>query len=155
ARWGELTPAQRDEASAYFDSHVSPALTPLGFDPAHPFPFMSNLSTNWAFVIRTEESRETHMVRVKIPHELPAWLSLKSDVPPGEYRFVSLEELIRENVSKLLPGMSIVSSSLFRILRNAQVELEDEEGESLRDAVTDVLRQRRFEPVVRVDFGAG
>ena len=153
ASWTELSDAQRDEASAYFDTHVSPALTPLGFDPAHPFPFMSNLSTNWGFVIRADDSIETRMVRVKIPSELPAWLSLKADVPKGERRFVALEDVIYHNAGKLLPGMTILSGSLFRILRNAEVDLDDDEGESLRDLVTDAVRQRRFQPVVRVDFG--
>jgi polyphosphate kinase len=153
ATWDQLTPAQHEEANAYFDTHVSPALTPLGFDPAHPFPFMSNLSTNWGFVIRGDDSIETRMVRVKIPPELPAWVSLKADTPAGERRFIALEEVIYHNASKMLSGMTIVSGTLFRILRNAEVELEDDEGESLRDVVTDAVRQRRFEPVVRVDFG--
>jgi len=154
ATWDELSAAQRDEANAYFDTHVSPALTPLGFDPAHPFPFMSNLSTNWGFVIRGDESIETRMVRVKIPPELPAWLNLTSDTPARERRFIALEQVIYHNASKLLPGMTIVSGTLFRILRNAEVErLEEEQGESLRDVVTDAVRLRRFEPVVRVDFG--
>src|SRR5262249_2102448 len=98
--WDQLTPAQRDEACAYFDSHVSPALTPLGFDPAHPFPFMSNLSTNWGFVIRGDDSVEPRMVRVKIPSELPAWVALKADVPPAERRFLALEDLIRHNAGQ-------------------------------------------------------
>jgi polyphosphate kinase len=83
ATWAQLTPAQRDEASAYVDSNVSPALTPLGFDPAHPFPFMSNLSTNWGFVMRGDDSMGSRIVRVKIPNELPAWVVLQVDVPAG------------------------------------------------------------------------
>ena len=134
-------------------THLSPALTPLGFDPAHPFPFMSNLSTNWGFVIRGDDSIETRMVRVKIPSELPPSVSLKVDTPVGERRFIALEEVIYHNATKLLSGMTIVSGTLLRIIRNAEVELEDEEGESLRDVVTDAVQQRRFEPVVRVDFG--
>ena len=153
--WERLTAAQREEASRYFDTNVSPALTPLGFDPAHPFPFMSNLSTNWAFVLRAEDSQEMRVVRVKIPPEIAPWVALKSDVAPGDRQFVGLEELIRQNAFKLFPGMSIDSATLFRILRNAEVELEDDDGDSLRDAVTDALRQRRFEPVVRVDFAPG
>ena len=115
ATWEELTPAQTEEASAYFDSHVSPALTPLSFDPAHPFPFMSNLSTNWAFVIASEESIEPRMVRVKMPPELPAWFELKADMPADQRRFLALEELIYRNANKLLPGMTIISGTLFRI----------------------------------------
>ncbi|HEX4523343.1 MAG TPA: polyphosphate kinase 1 [Casimicrobiaceae bacterium] len=153
ATWEQLSPAQVEEASAYFDNHVSPALTPLSFDPAHPFPFMSNLSTNWAFVIASEESIEPRIVRVKIPPELPAWFELKADVPADQRRFLALEELIYRSANKLLPGMTIISGTLFRILRNAELDLEDDEGESLRDVVSDAVRQRRFEPVVRVDFG--
>lgn len=155
APWDDLTPAQREEASRFFDTNVSPALTPLGFDPAHPFPFMSNLSTNWAFVLRAGDSQEVRVVRVKVPPEIAAWVALKSDVAPRERVFVGLEDLIRHNAFKLFPGMEIVSATLFRILRNAEVELEDDEGDSLRDVVTDALRQRRFEPVVRVDFAPG
>jgi polyphosphate kinase len=153
ASWGQLSPAQQQEARDYFDSNVSPALTPLGFDPAHPFPFMSNLSTNWVFVIRGDESTESTMVRVKIPPELPAWISLRTDVAAGERRFLALEELILHSTDQLLPGMTVVSGTLFRILRNAEIDLEDDDGESLREVVTDAVQQRRFEPVVRVDFG--
>jgi polyphosphate kinase len=155
ATWDHLTTGQRDEASRFFDTSISPALTPLGFDPAHPFPFMSNLSTNWAFVLRAEDSQEMRVVRVKIPAEIAPWVGLKSDVAPRERVFVGLEDLIRHNAFKLFPGMEIVSATLFRILRNAEVELEDDEGDSLRDVVSDALRQRRFEPVVRVDFAPG
>ena len=151
--WADLTPAQREEAAGYFDSHVSPALTPLAFDPAHPFPFMSNLSTNWVFVIRGDPASEPRMVRIKIPTELPAWVSLKSGVPAGERRYLPLEDLIYQSAPKLVPGMTILSGTLFRVLRNAEVELDDEDGESLRDVVSDAVRQRRFEPVVRLDFG--
>ncbi len=152
ASWDRLNAAQREQASRYFDTNVSPALTPLGFDPAHPFPFMSNLSTNWAFVLRPEDTQEVRVARVKIPSELPPWVALKNDSAAEERQFLGLEDLIRHNAFKLFPGMEIVSATLFRILRNAEVELEDDEGDSLRDVVTDALRQRRFEPVVRVDF---
>ncbi|NMQ20551.1 polyphosphate kinase 1 [Candidatus Competibacter phosphatis] len=151
AAWDELTEAQRDEASHFFDRNVSPALTPLGLDPAHPFPFMSNLSTNWGFILRNPESEEYVPVRVKIPTMLPSWIPLKADAAPGERRFLRLEDLIRHSADKLFPGMEFIDASLFRILRNAEIEL-DEEEESLREAVTEALRQRRFEPVVRMDL---
>jgi polyphosphate kinase len=155
ATWDRLTAAQREEASRYFDTHVSPALTPLGFDPAHPFPFMSNLSTNWAFVVHPVDSHEVRVVRLKIPPELAPWVALKADVAPPARLFVGLEDLIRHNAFKLFPGMTIETATLFRILRNAEVELEDDEGEVFSDVVSDALRQRKFEPVVRVDFAPG
>ena len=155
ASWSELTDAQRHEASSYFDQNVSPALTPLGFDPAHPFPFISNLSTNWGFVLRQPGTEELFPARVKIPTMLPQWVPLKSDVKSDERRFISLEELIRHSAGRIFPGMEIVTATLFRILRNAEIDLEEEENETVREAVTDALRQRRFEPVVRLDFAPG
>ena len=153
AEWDDLTEAQRAEASAHFDANVSPALTPLGFDPAHPFPFISNLSTNWGFVLRAPGTDDRLPVRVKSPTELPQWMSLTADVPAGERKFVSLEALIRNNAAKLFPGMEIVSATLFRILRNADVELGH--IETVPEAVIGALRERRFQPVVRIDFAPG
>jgi len=155
AEWSSLDGAQREEAGAYFDANVSPALTPLGFDPAHPFPFMSNLSTNWGFLLRRRGSDEIVPVRVKSPGVLPQWIELHANVGPGERRFVGLEDLIRHNAAKLFPGMDIESATLFRILRNAEVDLDEDEGETLRDAILEALRERRFQPVVRIDFAPG
>ncbi len=97
AHWSELTAAQREEASHFFDRNVSPALTPLGLDPAHPFPFVSNLSTNWGFILRNPDTEEYVPVRVKIPTLLPSWIALKADVASGERRFLRLEDLIRHS----------------------------------------------------------
>lgn len=152
ADWEMLDAPQRDEAGRYFDVNVSPALTPLGFDPAHPFPFISNLSTNWGFLLRTPGSDDIVPVRVKSPTVLPQWIPIHANVQSGERRFLSLEDLIRHNAVKLFPGMEIESATLFRILRNAEVELEEDEGETLREAVIEALRERRFQPVVRIDF---
>ncbi|MCP5197124.1 MAG: polyphosphate kinase 1 [Gammaproteobacteria bacterium] len=149
--WEVLTDAQRDEAGDFFDRNVSPALTPLGLDPAHPFPFVSNLSTNWGFILHNPDTEEYVPVRVKIPTMLPSWIPLKADATPGERRFLRLEDLIRHSADKLFPGMELIDATLFRILRNAEIEL-DEEEESLREAVTEALQQRRFQPVVRMDL---
>jgi polyphosphate kinase len=151
ALWEQLSTTQREEAGAYFDANVSPALTPLGVDPAQPFPFMSNLSTNLGFLVRRPETDEVMPVRVKAPTILPQWVALRA--PDSAQRwFVSLHELIRHSGAKLFPGMEILGHTLFRVLRNAEVGLEEEEGETVFEAVTDALRERRFQPVVRVDF---
>ncbi|MET1082074.1 MAG: polyphosphate kinase 1, partial [Burkholderiales bacterium] len=151
ALWEQLSTTQREEAGAYFDANVSPALTPLGVDPAQPFPFMSNLSTNLGFLVRRPETDEVMPVRVKTPTILPQWVALRA--PDSAQRwFVSLHELIRHSGAKLFPGMEILGHTLFRVLRNAEVGLEEEEGETVFEAVTDALRERRFQPVVRVDF---
>ena len=83
--WDELSAAQQVEAGEFFDRNVSPALTPLGFDPAHPFPFMSNLSTNWGFLLRAPDTEESVSVRVKIPNLLPQWVPLKTDLANTEW----------------------------------------------------------------------
>lgn len=153
AAWEALSEAQRAEASLYFDANVSPALTPLGLDPAHPFPFISNLSTNLGFVLRNPVSGEVLSVRVKIPTVLPQWVALRPE-GAGKYCFLSLHELIRHNAAKLFPGMDVIGDTLFRILRDAEVALEEEKGETVAEAVTDAVRERRFQPVVRVDFSA-
>jgi len=155
AAWSELSEAQRAELGRHFDAHVSPALTPLGFDPTHPFPFMSNLSTNWGFVLRAPGSDEYVPVRVKSPTVLPQYVALKTDVPAGERWFVDMESIIRHNAAKLFPGMEIANATLFRVLRNAEMDLDEEESDSMRETILDALRERRFLPVVRIDFAPG
>jgi len=153
--WDGLTEVQRAEAALHFERNISPALTPLGLDATHPFPFMSNQSTNWGIVLRDPVANEHAMVRIKIPTGLAPWVELFADVRPGERVFLQLDDLIRASAAKLFPGLEIVDATPFRILRNAQVELDEDDPDSLRDAVTEAIRQRRFEPVVRIDFRAG
>lgn len=153
AQWDELTEAQRVEASDYFDQHVSPALTPLSLDPTDPLPFMSNLSTSWGFVLRDPEMSDTVIMRVKVPTSLPQWLALKTDVATGERCFVSLQELVRENAFKLFPGVAIEHATLFRLSRNADIAIEEDTDNSIKELVEEQLRQRRFQPVVRLEFG--
>lgn len=155
ANWEELSAAQVEELGRYFDKNVSPLLTPLGLDSAHPFPFMSNLSTNLAFILRTPGDDEYVPVRVKSPSAAAQYVEVKADVPPGRRWFVNLEELIRQNAAKLFPGMEIVGATQFRLFRNAEVDFEEEENETVREAVIEALRERRFQPVVRIDFSPG
>jgi polyphosphate kinase len=149
--WDDLTAAQQDEASVEFDREVSPVLTPLSLDAAHPFPYVSNLSTSWAFRLEDPVTSESVLVRVKVPRELPQWLRVRTCVATGQRVFVSLAEVIAANASKLFPGMTIASASLFRVCRDAEVELDDD-GVSKRALVEREVQQRRFEPVVRLEL---
>jgi polyphosphate kinase len=149
--WDDLDEAQREEVSAVFDRSISPVLTPLSLDAAHPFPFVSNLSTSWAFRLEDPTSAESVLVRLKVPREVPQWLRVRSGVPAGERVFVGLAQVIEANASKLFPGMKVTSASLFRVCRDAEVEVDDD-GESKRALVEQELRQRRFEPVVRLEI---
>jgi polyphosphate kinase len=153
AGWDQLTPAQRTEAEQYFDRHVSPALTPLSLNPSHPFPFMSNLSTSWGFVLYDPEAAERVFVRVKVPPTLPQWLPLRAEVPAGQRCFVSLQELVRQNAHKLFSGVAIEAATLFRVSRNADVAIEEDSDNSIKELVEEQVRQRRFQPVVRLEFG--
>jgi len=153
--WDDLTLAQRSEAGKYFDSELSPALTPLVIDPVHPFPFISNLSTSLVFRLRDVPKDETMFARVKIPGVLKQWIYLESDLEPGRKLLVPLYEVIRGNLHKLYSGMEITDITLMRLTRDAEVELDDDPAADFRAVVKEQIRQRRYEPVVRLEFGPG
>jgi polyphosphate kinase len=153
--WDELTVEQRRAVGDFFDREIFPVLTPLGLDAAHPFPYVSNLSTSWAFRLRDPISSESVLVRVKIPRELRQWVRVHDGVEAPARVFVGLDQVIAANAEKLFPGMEIGSASLFRVCRDAQVELDDDDGESKRALVERELQQRRFEPVVRLEVQPG
>jgi polyphosphate kinase len=153
--WDELTACQRKEASEYFDSSVSAALTPLVIDPEHPFPFLSNLSTSLTFRLKDPEHPELMQARVKVPAVLKNWIPLASDLEKNQKLFVPLYEVIRGNIQKLYDGMTISGISLLRITRDAEVEADDDSSAGVRELVKAQIRQRRYEPIVRLEFGPG
>jgi polyphosphate kinase len=152
--WAELTASQKREAGEYFDAQVSAALTPLVIHPAQPFPFFSNLSLSLSFHLQDDRTGETVHARVKVPTELAQWVPLFTDVPTGERVFVRLHEVIRENAHKLYPGMRLTSPTLFRLTRDAEVEMKDQADQGLRELVREQIRQRRYEPAVRLEFAS-
>src|SRR5271166_4006553 len=154
-RWDELTPGQQEEARSYFEYDVSPALTPLVIDPDHPFPFLSNLSTSLTFRLREPGRSESIYARVKVPGGLQQWVSLDTDMAPGQKLFVQLCEIVRGNLHKLYTGMDITATTVVRLTRDAEVEIDDDPGAGLRELVQEQVRQRRYEPVVRLEFGPG
>ncbi len=153
--WDDLTASQREEAGKYFDAEVSPAVTPLVFDPEHPFPFLSNLSTSLAYYLQDPVRGVASYARVKVPGGVKQWIELKADVPAGQTLLVALYEVIRGNVHKLYPGMELTGTTLFRLTRDAEVEIDEAPETSLREVVKEQVRQRRYEPVVRLEFAAG
>jgi polyphosphate kinase len=153
--WDQLTPGQQKEAGRYFDSELSPALTPLVIDPVHPFPFLSNLSTSLVFRLHDAAKDATMFARVKIPGVLKQWVYLESDLEPGRKLLVPLYEIIRGNLDKLYSGMQISDITLMRLTRDAEVELDDDPAADFRASVKEQIRQRRYEPVVRLEFGPG
>ena len=154
-RWNELTSRQQEEASDHFDSSISAALTPLVIDPEHPFPFLSNLSTSLTFRLQDPERADFMYARVKVPAVLKNWVSLATDLEAGQKLFVPLHEVIGGNIQKLYGGMTISGMSVLRITRDAEVEIDDDSVGEIRELVQEQIRQRRYEPIVRLEFGPG
>jgi len=155
SRWDELTPGQREEAGVYFDSSISAALTPLVIDPEHPFPFISNLSTSLVFRLQDPERADSMYARMKIPEMLKHWVPLTADLGSSQKLLVPLYEIIRGNIHKLYGGMTITAMTVVRITRDAEVEIDDDSAAGIRELVEAQVRQRRYEPVVRLEFGPG
>ena len=138
-QWTSLTPSDIAYAESVFEAQMFPVLTPLGVDPGHPFPYISNLSLNLAVMVRDPQRGERRFARVKIPPLLPGFLAL----PDGE-RFVPVEQVISAFLGELFPGMEIESCHAFRVIRNADLTLAEEEADDLLEAVEMELRRRRF-----------
>jgi polyphosphate kinase len=155
--WDELTRSQQEEAGRCFEASLSPALTPLVIDPVHPFPFLSNLSTSLTFLLRDDGRTEPIYARVKIPGVLKQWLRLTVDVAPDQMLLVPLHEIIRGNAQRLYRGMELTAATMVRLTRDAEVESENDGDASaeLSELVREQVRQRRYEPVVRLEFGPG
>jgi polyphosphate kinase len=153
--WDDLSPDEQEEASLYFDVSVSAALTPLVIDPEHPFPFLSNLSTSLVFKLQDVSQNESLYARVKIPGGMKQWIPLRHGGKSHHKLLVPLHEIIRGNLHKLYGGMLISGITLMRLTRDAEVEAEDDPAEGIREQVIEQVRQRRYEPVVRLEFGPG
>jgi polyphosphate kinase len=148
-RVADLEDAERKDLAAYFDEHVYPVLTPLAVDPGHPFPMISNLSINIAVTVVDSSNGEERSARVKVPNSLPRFL------PAGPDRWCLLEDLIMANLGQLFPGMTIGRADLFRVTRNADLMLEEDEADDLLVALEVELRRRRFGEVLRVELQSG
>ncbi|MCG3191966.1 MAG: polyphosphate kinase 1 [Thermoanaerobaculia bacterium] len=155
--WQELPPERQESAAAYFSKHVLPVLTPLAVDPGHPFPFLSNLSLNLAIEVRDPSTGETKFARVKMPPAIPRLLSLreilegKKKVKAEKAEFLLLESLVQANLAELFPGLEIVSSHAFRITRDADIEIQEDEASDLLETIEQEVRRRRFGAVVRLE----
>ena len=146
----DLNQEQRNYLHRYFQEQVFPVLTPLAVDPSHPFPYLSNLSLNLAVVVRDPDSQEELFARVKVPEVLPRFLSLPGDLQWPQkgkspvWTGVPLEQVIAHNLEALFPGMDIQEYHPFRITRNADLTVEEDEAEDLLLAIEQELRKRRF-----------
>jgi polyphosphate kinase len=148
SNYAALDPGDREYVDSVFEERIFPVLTPLAVDPAHPFPYISDLSLNLAVVVGAPRTSEHRIARVKVPPLLPRFVVM----PDGE-RFVPVEQVIAAHLDRLFPGMRVVGQYPFRVTRNADPALEEEEAEDLRTAVQEYLRRRRRSPqVVRLEI---
>jgi polyphosphate kinase len=145
--WAELDDDDLEYLGAQFEERIFPVLTPLAVDPGHPFPYISDLSLNLAVVVGDPATGERRFARVKVPPLLPRFVVM----PDGE-RFVPLEQVISAHLAQLFPGMEVLEHHPFRVTRNADLTLEDEEADDLLAAVEVELRRRRFGKAVRLEL---
>jgi polyphosphate kinase len=150
-RWNELRDDEKLSLQDYFQSHICPVLTPLAVDPAHPFPYISGLSLNLAVVLQNPGTEKEHFARVKVPPLLPRFVLIPNPDKNEGVRYVPLEDIIGEFLGLLFPGMTVLQHHNFRVTRNEDLEVDEDEGENLLLALEKELLRRRFGPPVRLE----
>jgi polyphosphate kinase len=148
-RWDELEEDEQARLHLFFRDNVFPVLTPLAVDPAHPFPYISGLSLNLAVVVRNPTTDKEHFARVKVPPLLPRQVEVQAE--GASARFVPLEEIIAVHLDQLFPGMEVLQHHTFRVTRNEDLEVEEDDAENLLQALEKELLRRRFGPPVRLE----
>ena len=151
-QWGDLNETERDYVGKLFQDRIFPVLTPLAVDPSHPFPYISGLSLNLAVIVKNPTTLEEFFARVKVPEILPRFIATAKS---GSTRFITIEELIAINLQELFPGMIIEEHYSFRVTRNQDIELDEEESEDILLTLEAELARRRFGPPVRLEIESG
>jgi polyphosphate kinase len=144
-RWADLDRDEQRTCKRLFKDRVFPVLTPLAVDPAHPFPYISGLSLNLAVIVRNPRTNKQHFARVKVPSNFDRFVAL------GNERFVPLEDVIGAHLTRLFPGMEVLEAHTFRVTRNEDVEVEEDDAENLLAALEKELLRRKFGPPVRLE----
>jgi polyphosphate kinase len=161
-RFAEFSEEDRINLRDYFTKEIYPILTPLAFDPGRPFPYISNLSLNLAILIK-KPNGENHFARVKVPNIIPRLVQVDKILKPekktgsnGKFnaKFIWLGDLIRENLDMLFPGLEVVEAHRFRITRDTDIELQEDEADDLLRVIEENIRQRRFGSVVRMEVAS-
>lgn len=157
--YDELAEDEKSRLTEYFKHEIFPVLTPLAFDPGRPFPYISNLSLSIAIMVK-KPNGESHFARVKVPNILPRLLEIEQILNPNKplntngsfkARFVWLGDLIKANLGLLFPGMEIIEAHRFRITRDTDIEIQEDEADDLLRVIEENIRQRRFGSVVRLE----
>jgi polyphosphate kinase len=149
--WADLGDADRERIDEIFSNQIFPVLMPLAVDPAHPFPYISGLSLNLSIRIRSPKTGNEEFARLKVPSNLPRFVQLPDD-GTGRLRFIPLEDLISNHLDDLFPGMEILEHHEFRVTRNEDVEVDEDESENLIQALEKQILNRRFGPPIRLEI---
>src|ERR1039457_5929092 len=149
----DLAARDRNFLRNYFKANIYPLLTPQSIDPAHPFPFISNLSLNLLVTLNYSAGLDMQLARVKVPVGLSTSRFIR--VPGKKNRFVRLEDILLNNLDILFPGMKVVRCDLFRVTRNANTEMDEEEADDLVEMIETELKERRIAPIVRMEVIEG
>ena len=151
-KWDQLDETERSYVAELFQDRIFPVLTPLAVDPTHPFPYISGLSLNLAVIVKNPTTHEEFFARVKVPEVLPRFIATAKI---GSTRFLPLEDLIAIHLQELFPGMTIEDHYTFRVTRNQDIELDEDEAEDLLLSLEQELLRRRFGPPVRLEIETG
>jgi polyphosphate kinase len=151
-KWEDLDETESAYVAKLFQDRIFPVLTPLAVDPTHPFPYISGLSLNLAVMVKNPATHEEFFARVKVPEILPRFIATAKS---GSTRFLPLEDLIAIHLQELFPGMTIEDHYTFRVTRNQDIELDEDEAEDLLLSLEQELLRRRFGPPVRLEIEAG
>ena len=153
--WADLSSTEQERLSRFFRAELFPVLTPLAVDPAHPFPYISGLSLNLAVIVRNPQTGKELFARLKVPEAIERMVSVDGSravkSSSGEVRFIPLEVIIAEHLDMLFPGMEVVEHHAFRVTRNEDLEVEEDDAENLLKALETELLRRRFGPPVRLE----
>ncbi len=150
-RWDELDEEERQPLHDLFAERVFPVLTPLAVDPAHPFPYISGLSLNLAVLLLSPKTGSEHFARLKVPPSLPRFLLIDEEEGTHRKRFVPLEDVIASHLDQLFPGMEVQEHFSFRVTRNEDIDVEEDDAENLLTALERELTRRRFGPPIRLE----
>ncbi|MGN6200696.1 RNA degradosome polyphosphate kinase [Humibacter sp.] len=151
ATWDSLDDADREQMREIFSRQIFPVLMPLAVDPAHPFPYISGLSLNLAIRVRNSKTGKEQFARLKVPTMLPRFVRIDQRESIGQMRFIMLEDLIAHHLGDLFPGMEVLAHHVFRVTRNEDVEIDEDETENLIQALERELLRRRFGPPIRLE----
>lgn len=150
--WDSLDDADRAILTNYYEDHIYSVLMPLAVDPAHPFPYISGRALNLSIRVRNPKTNKVEFARLKVPQMIPRYVRVDQRESVDNVRFIALEELIQNQLDGLFPGMQVVDHHVFRVTRNEDVEIEEDETENLIQALEKELLRRRFGPPIRLEI---